>query len=156
MYKAQYNSALAIQPQSLSIWFKIENHSAQLWKNTWNLFTLITAFHYSNIMCISHNFLFTQFDVSLAYCDQVKKQKVREIVLECSTLEVKSAVQSNFLLLFYLMEGAFLWTTLSCHHVRMYLTSSFSLLNDLAHSYFSLTNDFVSFSGTMYNMFDIT
>jgi len=106
----------------------------------------------------SHNSLFTQFDVSPAYCksDQVKKQKSGEIVLECSTLVVKSNVQPIFLLLFSFMEGPFLWTTLSYHHVRTYLTSSFSLLNDLGHSYFSLTNEFVNFSGTMYNMFDIT
>jgi len=36
MYKAQYNSALAMQSHSLSIWFKIENHSDQLWKTTWS------------------------------------------------------------------------------------------------------------------------
>jgi len=136
-----------MESQSLSIWFKIENHSHQLWKTTWRLFALITAFHYSiNMACLSHSYLFTQCDVSSAYCksDQVKKQKLREIVLECSTLAVRSTVQSIFLLFFSFMEEAFLWwTTLSCHHVRTDLTST-------------LTNDFVSFSGTMYNMFDIT
>lgn len=137
MYKTQYYSAMAMQSQSLLMWFKIENHSVQLWNITWSLFTLITAFHYSkNTVCISHKFLFTQFVVSPAYrkSDQVKKQEFREIVLKCSTFTVKSTVQSIFLLFFSCMEVAFLWTPLSCHHVRTYLTSSSSLLKNLDHS----------------------
>jgi hypothetical protein len=84
-----------MQSQSLSMWFKIENHSVQLRKTTWSLFTPLNAFHNSkNIVCISHKFIVIQFDISLAYwkSDQIKKQKLRYIVLECSTLAIKSTV----------------------------------------------------------------